>query len=200
MLKAVGNVPAGKVNSVGRGVKDGHCLALWGWANWIDQCANDANTRIRLSGTWLRPWAGMRDGGGCMSCCIVGVPGLRLKCEKDGNPLLRCGEVENQPTILPHTVIADKWLRIALVHVNVVDAIAGAEMKDLIGLLLWSPTLTKSIYERIGLIDGTHGIVLQPIRKIVIRTRYAWWQLVHVQSIEQVTADKIERGATWSGR
>src|SRR5947199_152983 len=69
---------------------------------------------------------------------VVGVPGLALKSEKGGDPPIGAGEPEEQAAVMPHAVVAGvaAGARVALVHVNVVDAAVGLELEGRVRLVL----------------------------------------------------------------
>src|SRR5262249_60034468 len=99
----------------------------------INQRADDANRLIEL-------WRVLNR----VPRCVVGVPGLRLKRQEDGHPLLRGQKLQHEAAILPHAVIAEKGGHVALVHVDVMNAESGQEVKDLVARVwLRTPTLAK---------------------------------------------------------
>ncbi len=79
---------------------------------------------------------------------VVGVPGLRLKRQEDPNSLLGRGEAEDERAILPYPVVTCELWMVALVHVDVVDAVAWYEPEDLVTLVLLRPP---------GFAEGVHS-------------------------------------------
>ena len=63
----------------------------------IDQRADDADRVIEL-----------RRVLNSVACCVVRVPGLRLKRQEDGHPLLCGQELQHEAAILPHAVITEE--------------------------------------------------------------------------------------------
>ena len=63
---------------------------------------------------------------------VVRVPRLRLELHEDGGPLVLIRKVHHQAAILKHPVIARELTGVALVHVDVVDAVAGQEAEVLV--------------------------------------------------------------------
>lgn len=53
---------------------------------------------------------------------VVGVYGLGGEADEDGLPVV--GELDNEGAVLPDAVVAGPTLRVALVHMHVVDAFA----------------------------------------------------------------------------
>src|SRR5262245_26350074 len=85
---------------------------------------------------------------------VVSVPGLRLKRQKDGHPLLGGQKLQNEAAILPHAVIAEKGGHVALVHVDVVNAESGQEAEDLVRRVwLGAPALAKGIDDRVRFLN-----------------------------------------------
>ena len=66
---------------------------------------------------------------------VIRMPGLGLKLEEDGDPLLLAGKLEDQAAVLPGAVLLGEAAgRVALVEVDVVDAAARLESEILVGL------------------------------------------------------------------
>src|SRR5438034_1112458 len=90
---------------------------------------------------------------------VIGVPGLRLKLEEDRDPLVLVGEMKEKTTVLPDAVIFDERLDVALVHVDVVDSVAGLEPKVLVLLALWPPALSKGVNQSLLVCHRTLDVV-----------------------------------------
>ena len=130
-----------------------------------------------------------------MAGYIVGVPGLRLKGEEDGDPLIGRGKAEDEAAVLPHSIIVPVPGIVALIHMDVVNAVARIEMEDLVrGPRLRAPARAES--EDLGgcLACGAIDIVGQSVAQVVVVARQARREQAHVESVEEVPADEIERG------
>ena len=112
----------------------------------IHQGADDADRVIGLARARLRPRAGVRRVRTGMARCVVRVPGLRLKRQEDGHPLLSRGKVQNETAILPHAIIAEKRSHVALVHMDVMNPSPGRKFEYLVPRLwFWPPALPEGI-------------------------------------------------------
>src|SRR5262245_44710911 len=76
---------------------------------------------------------------------IVGIESLRLKCEEEGSPLV-AGVFDENGAVLVNAVIPLPFAGVALVHVDVVDAVAGRKLEVLIPLRFGPPPFTKRVY------------------------------------------------------
>jgi hypothetical protein len=157
-----------------------------------DLGCDDANDVIGFGGTWLgsRARLGLRDR---VSRFVVRMPRLRLKREEDTDPLIRRRERQQQCAVLPHAIVADELCHVPLVHVNVMNAVAGQEIEDLVARLrLGSPSLAERIDARVVFLDGALDEVLELIAEVVVRPRKAVRQQFHVEPVEEVRADEVE--------
>ena len=107
-----------------------------------------------------------------MSGDIVGVPCLRLEGQEHADPLVARGKVQDQATVLPYAIVVAKGGVVALIHVDIVDAIAGLKVEHLVrNSLLWPPTLAEGVDHRIRFVDCAFDVVLDAIAEIVVRSR-----------------------------
>jgi transposase, IS6 family len=67
-----------------------------------------------------------------MAGLIVGMPGLRLEGQEDRHPLVLGRVVQQQPAVLPDPVVTAKLAAVALVHVDVMDPVAGQKPEHLV--------------------------------------------------------------------
>ena len=70
---------------------------------------------------------------------VVGVPRLRLEPQEHRNPLLLIREMNQQPAVLLDAVVVLELRDVALVHVDVVDPVAGQETEVLVLLFASGP-------------------------------------------------------------
>jgi len=78
---------------------------------------------------------------------IVGVPALALERQKVGYPLVGARIVQQQPTVLPDAIVAAEPASVALVHVDVVHAVARGKAEHLVrAICLRSPPLTERVH------------------------------------------------------
>src|SRR5262245_29407207 len=59
---------------------------------------------------------------------IIGIESLRLECEEEGSPLVT-GIFNENGAVLVNAVITLPFAGVALIHVDVVDAVAGRELE-----------------------------------------------------------------------
>ena len=136
-----------------------------------------------------------------VSRLVVCVPTLRLKLEEDGNPLSLRREVNDHAAVLPHTIIADEIPHVALIHVDVVDAVAGKEAEVLVLLvILRSPALAECIDYRLFVGDSALHDAINLLVEIVIKTGNVERQRPHFRAVEEVPADVVESGCPWLAR
>src|SRR4028118_328296 len=68
-----------------------------------------------------------------VSGLVVRMPSLGLECQEDCNPTVGLGEVDEECPILVYSIVPVMVpFGVALVHVDVVDAVAGIELKNFI--------------------------------------------------------------------
>ena len=107
-----------------------------------------------------------------MSGGIVGMPCLRLECKKRGDPLVGRRKVQYQAAILPYAIVLAIGGAVALIHMDVVDAIAGLEVEHLVSnSLLGPPTLAEGVHQSIGFVDRAFDVMLDAVAEIVVRPR-----------------------------
>src|SRR5918997_1291304 len=107
-------------------VPDRHVLDATLLVVGMNESADDARPRSPIS--ILRFWSpitliGIRDG----IATVVGVPRLGLEREKNSGPAIVARLLEDEAAVGPDSIVVPVLVAIALVHVNVVDAIAGCE-------------------------------------------------------------------------
>src|SRR6185312_4819784 len=131
-----------------------------------------------------------------MAALIVGMPGLRLEGEEDADPLIGRGEVQDEAAVLPDAIVLLELPDIALVHVDVVNAVAGLEAEGLVGLAWFRPpTVAVGENARVRLVAGTIDEVREAVAEIVVRSQQIRRQGPHVQAIEEIATDEVERQA-----
>src|SRR5207248_11749896 len=92
----------------------------------------------RVAGRGARSRLASRSGGtrqDGVAGVVVRAPGLRLEGQEDGHPALVGRELEEQRAVLIDAVVLGEIGVVALVHVDVVDAVAGHEPEGLIWLV-----------------------------------------------------------------
>src|SRR5262245_25349666 len=120
------------------------------------------------------------------------MPGLRLKCQEDGYPLLRGQKLQHEAAILPHAVIAEEGGHVALVHVNVMNAESGQEVKDLVARVrLRAPALAKGIHRGVRFLNRALDEMLELITQGMVRAGERGRQRSHVYAIEEISADIV---------
>jgi hypothetical protein len=131
---------------------------------------------------------------------VVGVPHLTLEGEEDADPTILVREVQQQSAVLPHAVVPGEGAAVALVHVDVVDAVAGSEAEYLVGLVrLRRPPFPEGVDHRLRLGDRPPHPVVQEVSKVVVGTRHVGREHAHSVAVADVAADEVQvRGAgTW---
>ena len=123
---------------------------------------------------------------------IVGVPRLALEGEEDADPARLRGEVQQQRAVLPDAVVALERAAVALVHVDVVDAAAGAEAEHLVGLRLRPPALPERIQRRARLRDRAGDGAVEQVGEVVVRARRVGRERPHLRRVEEVGADEVQ--------
>ena len=93
------------------------------------------------------------------------MPALRLELQEYRGPLVLVWKVHQQPAVLIYAIIVDETTGIALVHVDVVNTVAGQESEVLVlGGGFGTPALTEGVNQRI--LVG-HGALHHPIELVV---------------------------------
>jgi hypothetical protein len=91
---------------------------------------------------------------------VVRVPGLGLEREKHGGPAALSGIKEDQTTVGPRRIIVPVLVVVALIHVHIVNSVAGLKAKDMI----WTPHFrTPSRAVRIETFGGVGNSALHPV-------------------------------------
>src|SRR5215813_8188447 len=103
-----------------------------------------------------------------MSGLIVRVEALRLERKKDGTPFILFCQMEYQTTVLPYTIIALPTAGVSLVHMDVVYALAGSEVKVPILLFFRPPTLAKRKYRGVRIRETQAYCVVYHFAQIVV--------------------------------
>src|SRR5882757_6246031 len=75
---------------------------------------------------------------------------LRLKFQKHRYPAVFVRKMDKEPTIRINTIVFGKTSGIPLVHMNVMNALAGGKIEIFIGCLLRRPFAAKSIDKSAG--------------------------------------------------
>ena len=129
-----------------------------------------------------------------MSGLVVGVPALRLELQEDRDPFLLVREVHEHAAILKHSVIGGELAGIALVHVDVVDAVARQEAEVLVlRARLRSPALTEGVHQ--GVLVGHRALhhAIELLVQVVVEARDAEGQRPHLRAVEEIASDEVER-------
>lgn len=124
---------------------------------------------------------------------VVGVPGLALEGEEDADPPGLCREVEEQATVLPDAVVALEAPAVALVHVDVVDAVPGQEAEDLVADGGLGPeALAEHVRPggRIG--HRALDVVVEQIGQVVVGALRVRGQRTHRRRVEEVAAHEVK--------
>src|SRR5262249_50309656 len=102
-------------------------------------------------------------------------PGLHLllherlfDCTQTGEKPFFPWNVKNETTILPDAIVSPESLNIALIHVDVVYALARGETEILVFLLLWSPLLTECEDGGIRVGNTEAHDVIDELAKVVV--------------------------------
>ena len=128
-----------------------------------------------------------------MSGLVVGVPALRLELQEDRGPFLLVREVHQHAAILKHSVIGGKLGGIALVHVDIVDAVARQETEVLVlRARLRSPALTEGVHQ--GVLVGNRPLhhPIELLVEVVVEARDTEGQRPHLRAVEEIASDEVE--------
>jgi len=124
---------------------------------------------------------------------IIRVPALRLKLQEHGRPSIDRREVHEQAAVLPHAVVVHELAAVALVHVDVVDAVARQEPEDLVAQPVFrSPPLAEGVQQRILFRDRRLHDAIELVVQIVIGAGQVHRQRPHAGPVEQIAADEVE--------
>src|SRR5262245_37985471 len=123
---------------------------------------------------------------------IVGIESLRLKCEEEGSPLV-AGVFYENGAVLVYAVIPLPFAGVALVHVDVVDAVAGRKPEVLIPLRFGPPSFTERVYHGPRLAQGFDNCVFELIFEVIVRARRVRRHRRHTLCLDQAAAHIILR-------
>jgi hypothetical protein len=124
---------------------------------------------------------------------VVGVPCLGLEGEEDRHPLALGGVVGQQAAVLPDAVVLLELWAVALVHVDVVDAVAGSEAEDLVAGGLGSPPLPEGVQPGGGVGGGALDVVVELVGEVVVWPGCGGRHRPEQLPVEQVGADVVQR-------
>ena len=103
-------------------------------------------------------------------------------------------KVHHQAAILKHPVIARELTGVALVHVDVVDAVPWQEAEVLVlDAGLRSPPFAERIHDRTLVGDRPLHHAIDFLVQIVVEPWQAERQRPHLAAVEQVAPDEVER-------
>jgi hypothetical protein len=187
-LLTVQDRPAGQINVLVAGVQQGDGLCLWCRAGRVDQRGDDAHGVIGFP---------RFNAGKGVPGLVVGVPGLGLEGQEDRDPLVLGRVVHQQTAVLPNPVVSTELLAVALVHVDVMDPVAGRETKDLVrGGRLGSPSLPERVQPGSWVGYGPLHEVVQLVGQVVVGPRGRGRHRSQHRWLEQVGPDEVQRQPT----
>jgi hypothetical protein len=122
------------------------------------------------------------------------VPRLGLKRQEDPDPLVLGRVVQQQAAVLPDAVVPAEALAVALIHVDVVNPVAGQEAEDLVGDPgFGAPALPEGIHAGSRVRGGAAHEVVQLVGQVVVGPWRAGRLRLHLLPVEQVRADEVQR-------
>lgn len=128
-----------------------------------------------------------------MPCRVIGAPALGLKLEENGHPALFGRELEQERSILINAIVPLELGEIALVHVNVVDAIQRGKTEDFIGAVdVGAPGFAVGIDPGVAIALCQLHVVVNLLVQIVVGTRPTVGQTLHFFRLEQMAAAVVE--------
>ena len=159
----------------------------------MDESADDAGPVSPI--LVLRCWSAVsvirvRDG----IATVVGVPRLGLEREKNRGPAIVARLVNDETTVGPDSVVVPMLVAITLVHVDVVDAVAGCEPEHLVRrAMLWSPARAegKEPARRIG--SQALDVEIELVDEIIAWTGTVGGNAPHVATVEHPTSLVVQR-------
>ena len=185
--------PAGEVDSGCAWVDQGRGLRLWCRPDRVHQGGDDAHGPVRLGRRRVRAGPQRIQAGNGMSGPVVGVPGLALEREQDRDPLVLGGEVHQQAAVLPGAVVGGEPAAVALVHVNVVDAVSWREAEDLVRHAGSGPhRWPKANRRALGIHRRPRDIVRELVGKVVVRSGCCRGHRPHRVPVEEVSPDEVQ--------
>ncbi len=100
-----------------------------------------------------------------------------------------------QGAVLPDPVVGAELSAVALVHVDVVDTVAGPEPEHLVGdVRLGAEPLPEEVQGGGGVGDGPLHVVVEQVGQVVVGAREVGREQSHRGGIEQVAADEVQAG------
>ena len=103
------------------------------------------------------------------------------------------GKVHQHAAILKHPVIGGELGAIALVHVDIVDAVARQETEVLVlRARLRSPALTEGVHQ--GVLVGNRPLhhAIELLVEVVVEAGDTEGQRPHLRAVEEIASDEVE--------
>ena len=124
---------------------------------------------------------------------VVGMPGLGLEREKNRGEAIAAWLVEDETAVGPDPVVVPMLIAIALVHMDVVDAVAGCEAEDVVWCVNLRPparaigveSASRSRFEALD-------VKIELVDEIVARTRPVCRYPPHMAAVEHAAALEIQ--------
>ena len=102
--------------------------------------------------------------------------------------------MQQQPAILPDAVVLAEMLAVALIHVDVMNPVAGPKTEDLVrDPGFWPPALPEGIQAGSRVRGGAAHEVVQLVGQVVVGPWHAGRLRLHLLPVEQVRADEVQR-------
>lgn len=118
---------------------------------------------------------------------------MRLKGEEDRAPAVVIPVFKQESTIPPGTIVGAVFVPVALVHMHVVQTIAGLKVKDVVCLPnLWAPARAEGVQAHGGIGDGLIDAQGQRINEVIARPRAAGRDAAHLAAVEHAAALVVE--------
>ena len=91
------------------------------------------------------------------------------------------------------SIVAQEGRNVALIHVNVVNPIAGQELEYLVlRRRLGSPPLSERVYDSVRFLYRAIDEVFDLIAQVVVRPRKIRRKDAHLEPVEKITSNKVE--------
>src|SRR6476646_8967748 len=124
-----------------------------------------------------------------MTRLVVGLEGLRLKGHKEGAVLsIRVGE--DDAAVMIDAVVSGMSFVVALVHVDIVNSIAGNEFEVLVFLGLRTPPGAERIDDGAVLVHRIHYGAFHRVLEIVIDSRSVARHYLELRGVDKAAANK----------
>lgn len=126
---------------------------------------------------------------------VIGLPGLGLERKEDRRPaiLVWRAPLENQAAIRPDPIVMPVLIAIPLVHVDVVNAVAGSEAKDLVRRVVLRPPARTVGVEPAGRVgERAFDVEIELVGEVVAWARKAGRDAPHVAAVEHPAALVIQ--------